>query len=112
MQRTVERDARRNTNSKFYYGTIGSANTVVKDARLRDELRRTLKVLCVKMKTARLINLFPCLIIRGICDYADLYKNKRWQPYAAATAAGYIKKLLSIISLKNVTKVTSAAEIV
>jgi hypothetical protein len=40
---------------------------------------------------------FPCLVIRGICDYADSHKNKAWQPYAAATAAAYAKELLLVI---------------
>ncbi|CAN9403213.1 unnamed protein product [Alternaria alternata] len=44
-------------------------------------------VLCFEMEAAGLMNSFPCLVIRGICDYADSHKNKRWQPYAAATAA-------------------------
>jgi nucleoside phosphorylase len=40
---------------------------------------------------------FPCLVIRGICDYADSHKNEIWQPYAAATAAAYAKELLLVI---------------
>jgi nucleoside phosphorylase len=40
---------------------------------------------------------FPCLVIRGICDYADSHKNKIWQPYAATTAAAYAKELLMLI---------------
>jgi nucleoside phosphorylase len=40
---------------------------------------------------------FRCLVIRGICDYADSHKNKIWQPYAAATAAAYAKELLLVI---------------
>ena len=36
-------------------------------------------------------------MVRGICDYADSHKNKRWQGYAAATAATYAKELLSVI---------------
>ena len=40
---------------------------------------------------------FPCVVIRGICDYADSHKNKIWQPYAAATAAAYAKELLRVI---------------
>ena len=47
---------------------------------------------------------FPCLVIRGICDYADSHKNKLWQPYAAATAAAYAKELLSIIPPAEVTR--------
>lgn len=41
---------------------------------------------------------FPCLVIRGISDYADSHKNKIWQPYAAATAASYAKEFLLAIS--------------
>ena len=43
------------------------------------------------------MDLFPCLVIRGISDYADSHKNKIWQPYAAATAAAYAKELLLVI---------------
>jgi hypothetical protein len=44
-----------------------------------------------------LMDSFPCVVIRGICDYADSHKNKRWQPYAAVTAAAYAKELLLTI---------------
>jgi len=111
-QRIVERDNRRNKNPKFHYGTIGSANTVVKDAGLREELRRALKIICVEMEAAGLMDSFPCLVIRGICDYADSHKNKKWQPYAAATAAAYMKELLSVIPPKDVAKVSSATDVV
>lgn len=40
---------------------------------------------------------FPCLVIRGICDYSDSHKNKIWQPYAAAVAAIYAKDLLLVM---------------
>ena len=40
--------------------------------------------------------------IRGICDYADSHKNKKWQPYAAATAAAYAKELLSVTPVAEV----------
>lgn len=46
------------------------------------------------MEAAGLMNILPCLIIRGICDYADSHKNKRWQPYAAVTAAACAKEVL------------------
>ncbi|KAF2830310.1 hypothetical protein CC86DRAFT_238346, partial [Ophiobolus disseminans] len=49
------------------------------------------------MEAAGLMNSFPCLVVRGICDYADSHKNKRWQLYAAATAAAYAKGLLDMI---------------
>ena len=65
-----------------------SSNQVIKDGVTRDRLSSELDgVLYFEIKAAGLINSFPYLVIRGICDYADSYKNKRWQPYAAAAAA-------------------------
>ena len=61
-------------------------------------------MLCVEMEAAGLMDDFPCLVIRGICDYADSHKNKRWQPYAAATAAAYAKELLSVIPAHEIEK--------
>ncbi|KAH9235538.1 hypothetical protein K456DRAFT_1749267 [Colletotrichum gloeosporioides 23] len=36
------------------------------------------------MEAAGLMTNFPCLVIRGICDYADSHKKKAWQEHAAA----------------------------
>jgi hypothetical protein len=46
------------------------------------------------MEAAGLMNQFPFLVIRGICDYSDTHKSKEWQGYAAMTSAMYAKKLL------------------
>jgi nucleoside phosphorylase len=112
QQRIVERDRRRNTDPKLHYGTIGSADRVVKDAGLREELRRALKITCVEMEAAGLMDSFPCLVIRGICDYADSHKNRKWRPYAAATAAAYMKELLSVIPPRDVVRMTPATDVV
>ncbi|KAJ5666530.1 Nucleoside phosphorylase [Penicillium maclennaniae] len=50
------------------------------------------------MEAAGLMNNYPYLVIRGICDYADSHKNKQWQGYAAASAAAYAKELLLVTS--------------
>jgi hypothetical protein len=63
----------------------------------RDNLKQAYNILCVEMEAAGLMDAFPCLVIRGICDYADSHKNKQWQPFAAAVAAGYAKELLLVI---------------
>jgi nucleoside phosphorylase len=82
----------------LHYGTIASGNQVIKDGVRRDEISKELGgVMCFEMEAAGLMNDLPCLVIRGICDYADSHKNKRWQPYAAATAAACAKEILSII---------------
>ena len=53
--------------------------------------------LCFEMEAAGLMLDFPCVVIRGICDYSDSHKNKQWQPYAAGVAAAYSKELLKVI---------------
>lgn len=61
---------------------------------LRDSPRDKFGILCIEMEAAGLMDGFPCLVIRGIGDYADSHKNKIWQPYAAAAAATYATELL------------------
>lgn len=84
-------------NSAIHYGLIASGNQLIKDALLRDKLATEKDVLCFEMEAAGLMNTFPCLVIRGICDYSDSHKNKAWQGYASMVAAVYAKDLLSII---------------
>lgn len=78
-----------------HYGTIASGNSVIRDGELRDYWARERNVLCFEMEAAGFMNTLPCLVIRGICDYADSHKNKVFQNYAAAAAASYAKLLLS-----------------
>jgi nucleoside phosphorylase len=108
--KVVERAPRRNTTPRIHYGSIGSANEVIKDSKTRDELRGDLGIICVEMEAAGLMDEFSCLVIRGICDYADSHKNKSWQPYAAATAAAYAKELLSIIPAQDIVNATKVAD--
>jgi nucleoside phosphorylase len=107
--KVVERPSRYDTDPDIHYGTIGSGNTVIKDGATRERLRKDLGVLCVEMEAAGLMDEFSCLVIRGICDYADSHKNKRWQPYAAATAAAYMKELLYLIPAQEIAKASKAA---
>jgi hypothetical protein len=52
------------------------------------------------MEAAGLINQLLTLIIQGIYNYCDSYKQKKWQGYAALTAATYTKLLLSIVPIR------------
>ncbi|KAL7933148.1 ankyrin repeat-containing domain protein [Trichoderma chlorosporum] len=81
-----------------HYGLIASANQLMADALTRDSLIAKEDVLCFETEAAGLINHFPCLIIRGVCDYSDSHKNHEWQGYAAMTAAAYAKALLCRIA--------------
>lgn len=82
-------------NPAIHYGVIASANQLMKDATIRDTLAEGKGIMCFETVAAGLMNRFPCLVVRGICDYSDSHKNKRWQGYAAMVAAAYSKDLLS-----------------
>ncbi|KAF5578282.1 ankyrin protein 3 [Fusarium pseudoanthophilum] len=90
------RKMRSSADPAIYYGGIGSANTVMKDSTIRDQISRDLDVLCFEMEAAGLMDIMPCLPIRGICDYSDSHKSKGWQRYAAATAAAYAYEFLEV----------------
>jgi nucleoside phosphorylase len=92
-----ERPQRGSIRPQVHYGTIASANRVMRNGAARERLRLDKNALCVEMEAAGLMNNFACLVIRGICDYADSHKNKDWQLYAAVTAAAYAKELLSVM---------------
>jgi WD40 repeat protein/nucleoside phosphorylase len=91
-ERTADED-----DPAIHYGLIASADRLMKDAQARDTLARNEGVLCFEMEAAGLMDHFPCVVIRGICDYSDTHKNNTWQGYAAATAAAYAKELLDVI---------------
>ncbi|KAF1809967.1 TPR repeat protein [Eremomyces bilateralis CBS 781.70] len=99
--RRIQREERANSTPLVHYGTIASGNQISSEFR---------GVLCFEMEAAGLMNNFPCLVIRGICDYADSHKNKKWQPYAAGTAAAYAKELLSVIPVADVAKMATVDE--
>ncbi|KAK5994160.1 Putative ankyrin repeat protein [Cladobotryum mycophilum] len=96
ISQLVERYTRRNHDPKIYYGGIGSSSQVMRDAVARDNVARELDIICFEMEAAGLMGGMPYLPVRGICDYADSHKNKRWQKYAAMTAAAYAKELLML----------------
>jgi nucleoside phosphorylase len=63
------------------------------------------------MEAAGLMNHFPCLVIRGICDYSDSHKNKEWQGYAAMTASAYAKDLLCRLAPKRIEAEKKISEV-
>ncbi|KAJ5710545.1 hypothetical protein N7488_004701 [Penicillium malachiteum] len=101
-RKLVARAARPSHDPVVHYGLIASGNQVVKYGRTRDKLAGELGILCSEMEAAGLMDNFPCLVIRGVCDYCDSHKNKHWQEYAALTAASYGKVLLSVVYLSHV----------
>jgi nucleoside phosphorylase len=106
LDRQVVRQPRESEDEVVvHYGTIASGNQEMRSAAERDRVSKELSgVLCFEMEAAGLMNSFPCLVIRGICDYADSHKNKKWQAFASGTAAACAKEVLSVIPAADIAK--------
>jgi nucleoside phosphorylase len=109
-EKAINRTSRTTTDPQVHYGNIASGNEVVKNGEFRDRIAKDLGIICFEMEAAGLMDSFPCLVIRGICDYADSHKNKRWQPYAAATATAYAKELIGVLKKQGVDELKPASE--
>lgn len=113
QSRIIHRLPRPSSNPVVHHGLIASGNAVMRSAHVRDRLREAWNVLCFEMEAAGLMNYFPCVVIRGLCDYSDSHKTKRWQSYAAVVAAAYAKDLLRVIGpeqLKHTEVATTLME--
>ncbi|KAH8431512.1 uncharacterized protein LDX57_009175 [Aspergillus melleus] len=103
----ANQNTRLSNQPEVHYGIIASGNTVMKNAKHRDELAIALKdrtggdCICYEMEAAGVMNDFPCLVIRGVSNYADSHKNDRWQNYAAMTAVAYAKEVLSVVPVRR-----------
>ena len=88
----------------IHRGTIASGESEIRDGKQRDELAKAHGVLCFEMETAGALNDFPCLVIRGISDYADSHQDDEWQSYAAAAAAAYARELFYHMPIETVAQ--------
>lgn len=112
-KKVVSRPRRPYQQPVVHRGLILSGNGVVKNPQERDQLRRDYKdAICFEMEAAGIMDEIPCLIVRGICDYADTHKQDRWHFYAAAVAAAYCKALLHKVDSQEVEEATSMKELI
>jgi nucleoside phosphorylase len=83
-------------------GGIATADTLLKDPQLRDELRDRFRVKAIEMEgsgiqTASWAARRDYLVVRGICDYCDVFKSDTWQAFAALSAAAFTRALIDIL---------------
>ncbi|KAI0968983.1 hypothetical protein F4678DRAFT_176823 [Xylaria arbuscula] len=80
----------------IHFGAYASGDRVMKSGEHRDQIADREEVIAFEMEGAGVWEIFPCIIIKGVCDYADSHKNKKWQDYAAITAAACLKAFLEV----------------
>jgi len=78
----------------IHIGKMASGDTVMKSAEHRDSIARSYDVIAFEMEGLGVWDYFPSLVIKGVCDYSDSHKHKKWQTYAAGTAAACTKAFL------------------
>ncbi|RFU26253.1 hypothetical protein B7463_g10091, partial [Scytalidium lignicola] len=110
----ILREQRESTEPEIHYGVIASGNTLFKDTTYRDGILKNIgeECICLEMEAAGLMNNFPCIVIRGICDYTDSHKSDRWQRYAAAIAAAYAKELLEYVPSQGLQETQMAIDLI
>jgi nucleoside phosphorylase len=78
-----------------HIGTVATT-TVMKSGEHRERIASKNNIIAFEMEGAGVWEHLPCIIIKGVCDYADSHKNKKWQDYAAATAASAARAFLHL----------------
>ncbi|KAL2269224.1 hypothetical protein VTJ83DRAFT_4070 [Remersonia thermophila] len=85
----------------IHIGRVASGDTVMKSGVTRDLIAVTEEVIAFEMEGAGIWEHVPSLVIKGVCDYADSHKNKKWQRYAAGTAAAVAKAIMSLVPVAD-----------
>ncbi len=107
----IQRPYRDSRKPAVHYGIIASGDIEIECGKERDKAKRALGAICFEREAAGLMDNFPCLVIRGICDYADTHKSRSWQGFAAATAAAFAKELLEYTPQQEVQEMATIVEV-
>ncbi|PYI19578.1 purine and uridine phosphorylase [Aspergillus violaceofuscus CBS 115571] len=85
---------------RVFYGEIGCTDLVMRSGEDRDRFAAEQAVIGFEMEGAGVELYLPSsvVVVKGGCDYADSHKEKRWQPYAALSAACCVKALLTEVA--------------
>lgn len=84
---------------RVYLGNVASGNKVMKNGAMRDKVAQNQSVIAFEMEGAGVWSTFPTIVIKAGCDYADSHKNKKWQEWAAMTAASCAKAFLGQLQM-------------
>lgn len=78
----------------IHVGPVATGDKVMKSAEDRDRIAKLEGIIAFEMEAGGVWEDVPCIVIKGVCDYADSHKNKKWQDFVAATAAATMRALL------------------
>ncbi|KAI1457502.1 nucleoside phosphorylase domain-containing protein [Annulohypoxylon moriforme] len=98
--------------TEIHYGLIANTSIQIRDKVTRENFGSSLgnhRLLCIYTEAPGLMTNFPCIVIRGICDYADEHRDnyKGWQEPAAAVSAAFAKEVLSVLPEAEVASLST-----
>ncbi|KAK5998902.1 hypothetical protein PT974_01286 [Cladobotryum mycophilum] len=87
------------------FGTIASGDQFMRSGEDRDYIAKQEGIVAFEMEGAGVWDVFPCIIVKGVSNYADSHRsNSIWKAYAAAAAATCAVSLLEQWSLEDLHK--------
>jgi nucleoside phosphorylase len=108
----VRRPPRDEAGPVIHFGVIASGTCELFCGAAREQAKAALGgPLCFEREAAGLMDNFPCLVIRGIADYADSHRSVRWRRYAAAAAAACAKELLDMLPPREVESMDTITQV-
>ncbi|KAH8129977.1 WD40 repeat-like protein [Trichoderma asperelloides] len=81
---------------RIFIGRFGSGDTVLRSGTYRDRIAQRHGLLAFEMEGAGIWDGLPCIIVKGVSNYADGHwdADSNWQHFAAATAAATARALI------------------
>ncbi|GAB1608339.1 uncharacterized protein LOC115212809 isoform X4 [Argonauta hians] len=89
---------------RVHFGVLGSGRPVVKSDAIRLDFAGKYNIKAFDTEFDQVLESIEgnrkdsFMFIRGVSDYNDGSKNKEWQPYAALTAAAFMKTIIKALS--------------
>ncbi|UKZ68974.1 uncharacterized protein TrAtP1_009993 [Trichoderma atroviride] len=94
LNRKLEGEIKKAQDPIIHIGIVGSGDRVIKSGEHRDSIAKPKSIIAFEMEGAGIMEEIPCVVVKGVCDYADCHKSKKWQDFAAATAASALQAIL------------------
>ncbi|PKK39890.1 hypothetical protein CI102_15186 [Trichoderma harzianum] len=92
---------------EIHIGKVGSGNTIMMSGSDRDQIAARHNIIAFETEGAGAWDEVPCIVIKGISNYADSHKNKDWRDFAAATAASVAKAILGRYIIRDGERVST-----
>lgn len=97
-------DPRANGFPQIHFGAIGCGRMAVKDEQIRQDIASKYGIMAFDTEFDSVVeSVFGnrkerYIFLRGIADYKDGTRKKEWQPYAALSAAAFMKAVICALS--------------